>query len=279
MKCPNCNSPVTKDELYCHICGRKINPRLKKTVVISSMLIFFVMVVGVLIAFLAYVYDKDESSNDIFNNGLVEPNDSNRDDNSQFSPSVSNSEDEITVRFLSMGDDVGQPQVIIRGNTISQPDDPVREGYTFVGWSMEDGALFNFEDVIYEDIDLSAEWAKIVDIEEEELAKLLFVESQGNEIDNQISLELQCEGIKDVVVEYEPNDKGEVSIEQVISGPLLTISGLVGAPVNISAVGGNISTATITFHYDPSKLSGTSPDDLAVVWYNSDKNVVECKCQ
>ncbi len=52
--------------------------------------------------------------------------------------------------------------------------------------------------------------------------------------------------------------------EDVLSSELV---GLVGVPVDFTT-DGEFDEATITFHYDPSKLGDNSEDDLAIMWYD-----------
>ena len=64
----------------------------------------------------------------------------------------------VTVSFNPNG---GQPipsQRVLYGNTASVVDDPVRVGYSFVGWRKTDGAFFSFDNIILEDTELVASW-------------------------------------------------------------------------------------------------------------------------
>ncbi|MBR6114350.1 MAG: InlB B-repeat-containing protein, partial [Oscillospiraceae bacterium] len=63
-----------------------------------------------------------------------------------------------TVRFVSLGNEIGV-QSVNEGKTPVKPDDPVQEGFAFLGWY--DGEnLFDFEnDIITRDLVLTAKWA------------------------------------------------------------------------------------------------------------------------
>ncbi len=65
--------------------------------------------------------------------------------------------------------------------------------------------------------------------------------------------------------------KNHTEIESVYGVDMLSseVVGLVGAPVEIMTEG-EFDQATITFHYDPSKLGETAVEDLAVMWYDEE---------
>lgn len=65
-----------------------------------------------------------------------------------------------TVTFDSVGGNQVSSQKVIEGHTVSEPNDPIREGYIFLGWYYHD-ELFDFQDVIETDIKLEAKWEKI----------------------------------------------------------------------------------------------------------------------
>ena len=64
-----------------------------------------------------------------------------------------------TVKFNSNGGSYVSSQEIDEGNRANEPNDPVRSGYTFLGWYLN-GSKFNFNTRIYEDITLVAKWDK-----------------------------------------------------------------------------------------------------------------------
>ncbi len=64
-----------------------------------------------------------------------------------------------TVSFNSNGGTYVSSQEVEEGDRASEPNDPVRNGYTFLGWYLN-GSKFNFNTRIYEDITLVAKWEK-----------------------------------------------------------------------------------------------------------------------
>ena len=64
-----------------------------------------------------------------------------------------------TVRFDSNGGTRVSSQTVEEGDRAYEPNDPTRNGYTFLGWYLN-GRKFNFSTRIYEDITLEAKWEK-----------------------------------------------------------------------------------------------------------------------
>jgi len=66
------------------------------------------------------------------------------------------------VTFDSAGGSVVAPQTIIDGGTASKPDEPMRDGYTFIRWSAQGStAEFDFSTYITANITLVAVWNRI----------------------------------------------------------------------------------------------------------------------
>lgn len=63
------------------------------------------------------------------------------------------------VKFDSNGGSSVNSQRVEEGAKAVEPEDPTRNGYTFLGWYLN-GRLFNFNTRIYEDITLVAKWEK-----------------------------------------------------------------------------------------------------------------------
>ena len=73
-------------------------------------------------------------------------------------------EKEYTVTFNSNGGGAVSQQVIKKGGKITKPDNPIKDGYTFLGWYKESEFtnLWNFEtDTVNSDKTLYAKWEKI----------------------------------------------------------------------------------------------------------------------
>ena len=64
----------------------------------------------------------------------------------------------VTVSFNPNGGAPIPSQRVLYGNTASVVDDPVRVGYSFVGWRKTDGSFFSFDNIILEDTELVASW-------------------------------------------------------------------------------------------------------------------------
>ncbi len=66
---------------------------------------------------------------------------------------------DVTVTFDSDGGSEVEDQTIKATERATEPDEPTKDGYTFVGWQdTSTGKFFNFSTVLYEDIELKAVW-------------------------------------------------------------------------------------------------------------------------
>ncbi|MCM1025381.1 MAG: InlB B-repeat-containing protein, partial [Roseburia sp.] len=68
-----------------------------------------------------------------------------------------------TVTFDSKGGSPVAEQEVVDGDKVSEPEAPVREGYTFDGWMLE-GEAYDFETPVTGDITLVAAWAEVVNV-------------------------------------------------------------------------------------------------------------------
>jgi len=71
-------------------------------------------------------------------------------------------EDEIRtfkVTFNTNGGDAIESIKVEEGERIKKPNDPVRSGYTFIGWFTKDGE-YDFKEEVFSNITLKAEWEK-----------------------------------------------------------------------------------------------------------------------
>lgn len=66
----------------------------------------------------------------------------------------------FVVKFDSDGGTTISNQIIEKGNIIEKPEDPVKEGYTFIGWYLNDN-IYDFSTNIENDIELKARWEEI----------------------------------------------------------------------------------------------------------------------
>ena len=67
----------------------------------------------------------------------------------------------ITITFNTDGGTIIANAIIEKGNKVEIPSNPVREGYTFIEWTLN-GNIFDFETVVTENIELVAKWEKVI---------------------------------------------------------------------------------------------------------------------
>ena len=78
-----------------------------------------------------------------------------------FTVTVSLQSDLHTVAFDSAGGSEVKPQMVAVGECANEPEAPVREGYVFLGWYLND-VKFDFEEPITQDLTLVAKWEEII---------------------------------------------------------------------------------------------------------------------
>lgn len=91
-----------------------------------------------------------------------------------------NSKSMCVVQFESNGGTPVEGTEIVCGKTVSQPDEPTKEGFTFQGW-MQDGDLFDFDETpLYKNAILVARWQAN---EGTEIVKVKFDTDGGSKMD------------------------------------------------------------------------------------------------
>lgn len=92
-----------------------------------------------------------------------------------------------TVKFDTAGGSSVKSQTVAKNKTASRPNDPTKEGYTFVGWYLGT-TEFNFKTKITKNITLTAKWQKIetpVEPEQPTVYTVKFDTAGGNNIAEQ----------------------------------------------------------------------------------------------
>ena len=87
------------------------------------------------------------------------------------------------ITFNTDGGSLVESQIVKKNEIAKKPNDPVKEGYNFIGWTL-DGKTFDFNNRIEKDITLIAVWKKIA--ENIETFVITFDTNGGNTIANQI---------------------------------------------------------------------------------------------
>ena len=66
----------------------------------------------------------------------------------------------VTVSFESDGGTSVPSATLNKGEAVSAPENPTRDGYSFAGWKTQDGALWNFTSPVTKSMTLIASWVK-----------------------------------------------------------------------------------------------------------------------
>lgn len=64
------------------------------------------------------------------------------------------------IEFDTDGGSLVSKQIVIKGNKVEKPIDPTKEGYSFVGWTLND-EIYDFDSIVEKDLELKAKWEKI----------------------------------------------------------------------------------------------------------------------
>ena len=76
-------------------------------------------------------------------------------------PSTASTKKEYTITFDSNGGSGIKSKTVTEGNKVSKPNEPKRNGYKFVGWTL-DGNEYDFNSSVNRDITLVAKWEEII---------------------------------------------------------------------------------------------------------------------
>ena len=96
------------------------------------------------------------------------------------SPAVTN----VTVTFDSAGGSPVEPQSVPQGQPAQRPADPIKDGYTFIGWYNKDDLPYNnmpewnFSYPVTKDLELVAQWVKKMPISTEPIT---YLDKDGNQ--------------------------------------------------------------------------------------------------
>ena len=67
----------------------------------------------------------------------------------------------LTVTFDTAGGSEIDSQTVAEGACVAEPAEPVRDGFTFEGWCLEDGSIYDFTTPVTTSITLHAKWAAV----------------------------------------------------------------------------------------------------------------------
>ncbi len=79
------------------------------------------------------------------------------------------------VSFDSDGGSAVPYKMVVKGNKVTQPANPTKSGYKFLGWFL-DNSMYNFNKGVYDNISLVARWEEVVVIDEYTISSATYEE-------------------------------------------------------------------------------------------------------
>ena len=129
------------------------------------------------------------------------------------------------VTFNTNGGDTIEPIEVEEGERIPKPVDPVRSGYTFIGWFTKEGE-YDFKEEVFSNITLKAEWEKnrIKSIDDRKESLLALGKEKGYVTYEQLAeelkgLDIDADTLNDLYDTFLDNNIQIVSEDELTSGP------------------------------------------------------------
>lgn len=205
------------------------------------------------------------------------------DDKQNNTPSQTNDDKpaQYIVTFDTDGAGSINPQEITKGSTAIRPDDPTKDGYTFVGWYLGN-AEYDFTTPVEGNITLVAHWEEVV-VEEDYIAKVKL--SEHSDFTTYENTTFANDGIGLVTVDY-VEDGDTVSFNEGDASLLLRMS-FIDTPEDdepwaheaaqfVRAILGQSKTIVITntllSSQEPADLDSTGERYLGIIWYSFKEN-------
>ena len=187
------------------------------------------------------------------------------------SEAPSNSSDvNYTVTFDSVGGSEVSTQTVAKGAKAEKPEDPMREGFTFVKWKLE-GVTYDFEQAVTGNITLVAVWTK----NELKTFTVTFDVGEGTPVENKSITE------GGTVVEPVSTLEGKYIDYWTLDGEPFNFSSPILANITLVAVWktGSLSLSfesgsDVLSVNDTAKLSATTDVDATVTFESSDEDIL-----
>jgi RNA polymerase primary sigma factor len=129
------------------------------------------------------------------------------------------------VTFNTNGGDTIEPVEVEEGQRVKKPADPVRSGYTFIGWFTKEGE-YDFKEEVFSNITLKAEWEKnrIKSIDDRKESLLALGKEKGYVTYEQLAeelkgLDIDADTLNDLYDTFLDNNIQIVSEDELTNGP------------------------------------------------------------
>ena len=129
------------------------------------------------------------------------------------------------VTFNTNGGDTIEPVEVEEGQRVKKPADPVRSGYTFIGWFTKKGE-YDFKEEVFSNITLKAEWEKnrIKSIDDRKESLLALGKEKGYVTYEQLAeelkgLDIDADTLNDLYDTFLDNNIQIVSEDELTNGP------------------------------------------------------------
>lgn len=151
-------------------------------------------------------------------------------------------EKSFTITFDSNGGTEISNIEVKDGEIVKLPESPIKNGYTFVGWTNEDGKVITRGTKVTDDITLKAEWIS----KDAETNTIEFNTDGGNEIDN-----ILIENGKIILLPVDPIKEGYIFICWVDEdGNFITKDMIITKNIILKAIWMKKDAKTVTINFD-----------------------------
>lgn len=121
------------------------------------------------------------------------------------------------VNFNTDGGNSVSNQIINKDGTVTKPQDPVREGYKFLGW-YSNNALFDFNTPVTANLELVAKWEKVEDNSTSSTTTTKKNDTTSTTTTKKTTTKKTTTKAKKYTVTFDTNDGSKVSSKEVTSG-------------------------------------------------------------
>lgn len=174
---------------------------------------------------------------------------------------------QFTVSFDSNGGSIIENIVVDKGDTVNQPNNPIKEGYLFIEWQL-DGIKYDFKSKVKKDLTLVAAWEKV---NTDELITITFDTNGGSIIESKVI----NKGSK-IILEEEPKKDNYVFAGWSLNGEEFDFNQKIYESITLVALWKKPLSTPKNIKYENGYISFDEVPNATnyEIWINGEKNII-----